>query len=315
MPGRADTSVAGQAAVLEHPAARLLLRAVTHHVVLEVDRLDPRAAARARARRLGGAPAAASAACPAPWRRSPPRSGRAPPPADSAAAVRSRLASSPARGRTPCGTATGRPSTGSRPPTSARSRRSCAGRAAAGAGGGADRSARRTRRHPARARPRGRAWRRPRRPLWRRWPAAWPRPVAGCRTRAGEARGRPSSAQQQPRRLVAQRGALVPHLQAPRGHQVDQQRQVARARPRTSCPRRRTPSISRPTSASSGGSKVFIVTMPGASADSTRAPATAAFRRRALISTSGSSGMPRGYASAANARSTIRACSPAGFSC
>src|SRR5215213_1418998 len=36
-----------QAAVLQHPPTRLLLRAVTHHVVLEVDRLDAGAAARA----------------------------------------------------------------------------------------------------------------------------------------------------------------------------------------------------------------------------------------------------------------------------
>ena len=55
-------------------------------------------------------------------------------------------------------------------------------------------------------------------------------------------------------------------------------------------PTRRTPDSSRPASASSGGSKVFIVTMPGASADSTTAPATPADRRRAVISTSGSSG-------------------------
>ena len=37
-------------------------------------------------------------------------------------------------------------------------------------------------------------------------------------------------------------------------------------------PTRRTPVTSRPTSASSGGSKVFITFIPGASADSTSAP-------------------------------------------
>ena len=56
-------------------------------------------------------------------------------------------------------------------------------------------------------------------------------------------------------------------------------------------PMRRTPSSVRPASASSGGSNVFIVTMPGASADSIWAPALARDRRRAVISTSGSSGM------------------------
>jgi hypothetical protein len=48
--------------------------------------------------------------------------------------------------------------------------------------------------------------------------------------------------------------------------------------------------IVRPTSASSGGSKVFIVTIPGASADSISVPRSAVSRRRAVISTSGSSG-------------------------
>ena len=57
-------------------------------------------------------------------------------------------------------------------------------------------------------------------------------------------------------------------------------------------PTRPTRSIVRPASTSSGGSNVFIVTMPGASADSTRAPAAAAVSRRAAISTSGSSGIP-----------------------
>ena len=46
-----------------------------------------------------------------------------------------------------------------------------------------------------------------------------------------------------------------------------------------------------PASASSGGSNVFIVTIPGASADSTSAPFSARSSRRAVISTSGSSGI------------------------
>src|SRR3954451_7086446 len=45
--------------------------------------------------------------------------------------------------------------------------------------------------------------------------------------------------------------------------------------------------------ASSGGSNVFMVTIPGASADSTSAPASARLSRRAVISTSGSSGIHR----------------------
>src|SRR4051794_21695052 len=52
-----------------------------------------------------------------------------------------------------------------------------------------------------------------------------------------------------------------------------------------------TPFTWLPARASSGGSKLFIVTMPGASADSTSAPASARVRRRAVISTSGSSGI------------------------
>ncbi len=59
-------------------------------------------------------------------------------------------------------------------------------------------------------------------------------------------------------------------------------------------PIRRTAVSSRPASASSGGSKVFITFIPGASADSTTAPASAASRRRATISTSGSSGILTG---------------------
>ena len=46
-----------------------------------------------------------------------------------------------------------------------------------------------------------------------------------------------------------------------------------------------------PASADSGGSYVFIVTIPGASADSTCAPASERSKRRAVISTSGSSGI------------------------
>jgi len=56
-------------------------------------------------------------------------------------------------------------------------------------------------------------------------------------------------------------------------------------------PRRPTPAISRPARIASGGSKVFSALMPGASADSIRAPRSASSSRRAVISTSGSSGI------------------------
>src|SRR5690349_13598216 len=57
-------------------------------------------------------------------------------------------------------------------------------------------------------------------------------------------------------------------------------------------PRRRMPSIVRPSSACSGGSNVLSALMPGAIVDSISAPASASSRRRAVISTSGSSGTP-----------------------
>src|SRR6476620_5244629 len=57
-------------------------------------------------------------------------------------------------------------------------------------------------------------------------------------------------------------------------------------------PRRRMPSIVRPSSACSGGSNVLSALMPGAIVDSISAPASASSSRRAVISTSGSSGTP-----------------------
>jgi hypothetical protein len=57
-----------------------------------------------------------------------------------------------------------------------------------------------------------------------------------------------------------------------------------------SFPRRSIPESREPASAESGGSKVFSALIPGASADSTSAPASARASRRAVISTSGSSG-------------------------
>src|SRR3712207_9575920 len=59
----------------------------------------------------------------------------------------------------------------------------------------------------------------------------------------------------------------------------------------TFLPIRRTSAIARPSSACNGGSNVLSALIPGAIADSISAPRTAAPRRRAVISTSGSSGI------------------------
>ncbi len=56
-------------------------------------------------------------------------------------------------------------------------------------------------------------------------------------------------------------------------------------------PRRRTPVTCRPSSADSGGSNVFSALMPGASADSISRLRSARSSSRAVISTSGSSGI------------------------
>ena len=215
-----------QAPVLEHAPARLLLRAVAHDVVLEVDRLDGRAAARAGLARRGGAPAAASAACRGRCPRSPPRSARARRPAPrrtprAAARARRRPA------RTPSGTATAARSRAARPPTSGRCPRSCAGRAAAGGGGAAGRAAARTPRRAGPGRRPGRAWPRRRRPS-----SALGRQQLGPGALLGAELAQPQLApvvepDQQPRGAVAQRGALVPELQPSGRHQVDQHDQLA----------------------------------------------------------------------------------------
>jgi len=56
-------------------------------------------------------------------------------------------------------------------------------------------------------------------------------------------------------------------------------------------PIRLTPSIRAPASESRLGSKVFSVATPAASADSTSAPSSPLLSLRAVISTSGNSGM------------------------
>ena len=103
---------------------------------------------------------------------------------------------------------------------------------------------------------------------------------------------------QDPRAAILERRPLVEDLQPPGGHQVDQQRQrlrrrSGRGRPTTSIfPTRRTPvDRSCPSSAASGGSTVFTATIPGVSTDSTSAPSSADPSLRAVISTSGNSGI------------------------
>ena len=121
-------------------------------------------------------------------------------------------------------------------------------------------------------------------------PAASPRPAAWSRTRAGAARARPRAAPAPARRGLWAR----PACRRRRSRPADI-RWISSARSPNSTtgilPTRRTPVSSRPTSASSGGSNVFITFIPGASADSTAAPERLLLSLRATISTSGSSGM------------------------
>ena len=101
--------------------------------------------------------------------------------------------------------------------------------------------------------------------------AASPRPAAWSRTRAGAARGRPRGGSGPARRGLSSEARLSKTRSRPADI-----RWIRSARSPNSTtgilPTRRTPVTSRPTSASSGGSKVFITFIPGASADSTPAP-------------------------------------------
>ena len=102
-----------------------------------------------------------------------------------------------------------------------------------------------------------------------------PRPLSGAELAQAQLApvGEP---QQEPRRPVAQRRARVEQLQPAGRHQMDHAAPGRRrARSRTAC-RGARPGRSRcPASAGSGGSNVFSALIPGASADSTSAPATA----------------------------------------
>src|ERR671915_2312037 len=68
-----------QPPVLQHPPVRLLLGAVAHDVVLEVDRLDRRAAARARLAGAAGNLERAPPPCRGCVAQPPPLRGRTPP--------------------------------------------------------------------------------------------------------------------------------------------------------------------------------------------------------------------------------------------
>src|SRR4051794_33188488 len=61
----------------------------------------------------------------------------------------------------------------------------------------------------------------------------------------------------------------------------------------SSLPRRRAPLKTAPSMAENGGSNVFSALIPGVSADSIRSPGSASASRRATISISGSSGIPK----------------------
>ena len=160
--------------------------------------------------------------------------------------------------------------------------------------GGAGAGARRPRTPPARARerPPGPGWppSRPRRP--RRSAAAWPRRaclVPNSRSRSS----RPSSIRTSSRDA---RSLSDARLSKSCRRPADMRWISSERSPASTTgilPRRPTPVISRPVSASSGGSKVFIVFRPGARTDSTVRPARALSRRRAVISTSGNSGIRR----------------------
>ena len=150
------------------------------------------------------------------------------------------------------------------------------------------------------ARPRGRASRPSRRPRPR------PRGISFAQARclvpnSRRRSSRPSASRISTReRAVAKRGALVEHLQAARPTSGGRAARAGRGpvapsrrrtRPRASCrsaARRRSRG---PRARRAAGRRVFSATIPGASADSTSAPASAAPSRRAVISTSGSSGM------------------------
>ena len=184
-----------------------------------------RAPQRGHPRPPAGAPAAASASCPGSCRPPPPRSGRArrraPRPSPRAAPRPPRR-----RGPSPSGTATAARSTGARPPTSVRCRRSSAGRAAAGGGGGAGRAARQL------VDRRGRvgvgAQRRHRLVLCHRVGGQQLRPRALLRAELAQPQ-LPAVLEphQDPRGAVAQRRSAVEELEPAGRHQVDEQRQVA----------------------------------------------------------------------------------------
>ena len=282
-------------AVLEHAPLGLAGRAVGDHVVLEVDRTQRRAAARARLalvavdlqrhRQLVGDRQADRAARSARARR---RASRRSPSRSARASSSSRSAPRLYGDSRACHRIS---STHERPiPAITRWSRSsaCSGRGASSSafsgGGSGQASGPRRGQRVLVLQPVGRAAASPRRPAWSRTRAA-AAPRAGI---PGAGSMRTSS------REVRSRGPARLSYSCSRPADI---RWISSASPPPAStirclPRRRTAlDPSAPPAPRAAASKVFSALMPGASADSIRAPPSASSSRRAVISTSGSSGM------------------------
>ena len=229
-----------QPPILQHPPARLLLGAVTHDVVLEVDRLDRGAAARARLalaavdlerhRQLVG-DRRADHLLVVVERAAEPLADRDAQPLDLVGVEVVALLERRQLAR----------SRGSRRPTSGRSRRSCAGRAAAGGGGAAGRSARR--RSSGRGRPAPRARASPPLVLVDRVGRQQlrPRPLLGPELAQAQLALAVVEPHQQPRGLVAQRRRARPRAAAGRPTSGGSAAPDRRSSTSNSFPRRRDP--------------------------------------------------------------------------
>jgi len=119
-----------------------------------------------------------------------------------------------------------------------------------------------------------------------------PTRAAGYRTRVASARGRRSAARADARCDSRREARSVEQLQPAGGHQMDHERHPAveleHEQLAPSPDPRELLAFGAPTAEDS---KVFSAFTPGASADSTSAPESAASSSRAVISTSGSSGI------------------------
>jgi hypothetical protein len=105
--------------------------------------------------------------------------------------------------------------------------------------------------------------------------AASPRRAAWCRTRAGAARARRRAAPAPARRGPFERGALLEDAQPPADIRWISRRQIAELDHGHLADATDRRDLA-PDQLSSGGSKVFITFIPGASADFHRAPVSAA---------------------------------------